>query len=203
MKIHLAHLSSCQRHSETVRFHCHGWFFPFMLETTLPQAHSFIHVACPIAIHSAPILTKSNTACPPHSALSLPKSIFLDLQLLAANSHCKCELEHCMDLISSFAQSPLFSVLRQVDGVCVLRQATCWKWTARLHVQFAVCVRACMHYLHQSRGWSHPGLTVTTALFGSRIQRPSSNPYVGKFIPMQSEINKTSSKNLGWLRVSS
>ena len=54
------------------------FFFHFMLETALPQAHSFTHVACPI--HSAPIqvLTKSNTACPPPSALSLPKSILLD-----------------------------------------------------------------------------------------------------------------------------
>ena len=51
-------------------------FFPFMLETALPQAHSFTHVACPI--HSAPILTKSNTACPPPSAVSLCKSILLD-----------------------------------------------------------------------------------------------------------------------------
>ena len=48
----------------------------FKLETALPQAHSFTHVACPI--HSAPILTKSNTACPPPSALILPKSILLD-----------------------------------------------------------------------------------------------------------------------------
>ena len=62
---------------------------------------------------------------------------------------------------------------------------------------FAVCVRACMHYHHHSRGYSRPGLTVTTALLGSRVQRPCSNPSVSKFIPIQSEINKTSSKNLG------
>ena len=45
-----------------------------------------------------------------------------------------------MDMISSFAQSSLFSVLGQVNGVCLLRQSDLPEVEVCM---FAVCVRAC------------------------------------------------------------
>ena len=116
-------LSSCERHSKTVNCSVTDDSFLLKLETALPQARSFQPVACPI--NSAPSPTKFNTACPPDpSALSfITESIIASLQLLATDSHCEpCELEHSMVMISPFPESYFFSVLGQVDGVCLLRQ---------------------------------------------------------------------------------
>ena len=166
MKIHLGHLSSCQRHSETVRrwFHCRI-FFPFMLETALPQAHSFTHVACPV--HSAPILTKSNTACPPPSALSLSKSMCI---LLDCNSW---RQTHIVSVSLNIPWIWFLHLLNRLFSRCWDKsmarlsagKATCQKWTARLHVR---SVHACVHALSPSKQRLIPGSgpTVTTALFG-------------------------------------
>ena len=117
------HPSSCERHLKTVDCTVTDDFSRLLkLETALPQARSFQPVACPI--NSAPSPTKFNTSCPPPdpSALSFIKSIIASLQLLATDSHCECELEHSMVMISPFSESYFFSVLGQVDGVCLLRQ---------------------------------------------------------------------------------
>ena len=79
------------------------------------------------------------------------------------DSHCECELEHSMDMISPFPASYFFSVLGQVDSVCLLRQNDLPEVDGTSACSRCAC-RACMHY--HSRGWSRPGLTVTTALFG-------------------------------------
>ena len=153
------HLSSCQQHSETVPIHCHGWFFPFCAWDCTATS-SFLDtcgLSYPLSSNSHKIQHGMPSSLSPQS----PWVNFVWLQLLATNSHCKCELEHAMDMISSFAQSSLFSVLRQVNGICLLRQSDLPEVEVCM---FAVCVRACMHYLHQSRGWSHPSLTVMTAL---------------------------------------
>ena len=118
------------------------------LETALPQARSFQPVACPI--NSAPSPTKFNTSCPPPdpSALSFIKSIIASLQLLATDSHCECELEHSMVMISPFPES-YFSRCwdKSMASVC-LGKTTCQKWLARLHVRG---VRACVHALSPSQ----------------------------------------------------
>ena len=82
----------------------------------------FQPVACPINSASSP--TKFNTVCPPPGSVSSQfhsRSINASLQLLATDSHCD-RLEHSMDMISPFPESDFFSVLGQVDGVCLLRQ---------------------------------------------------------------------------------
>ena len=48
-----------------------------------------------------------------------------------------------MDMISSFAQSPLFSVLGQVDGVCLLRQSNLLEVDGTSACSQCACVRAC------------------------------------------------------------
>ena len=60
--------------------------------------------------------------------------------------------------------NPIFSRCwdKSMASVC-LGKTTWQKWMARLHIRG---VRARAHYHHHSRGWSCPGLTVTTALFG-------------------------------------
>ena len=133
-------LSSCERHSKTVNCSVTDDFFLFKLETTLPQARSFQPVACPI--NSAPSPTKFNTACPPldPSALSF---IIASLQLLATDSHCECELEHSMDMISPFPESYFFSVLGQVDGVCLLRKNDLPEVDGTSACSRCACVRAC------------------------------------------------------------
>ena len=111
----------------SLRLHCH-------------KARSFQPVACPI--NSAPSPTKFNTACPPPdpSALSF---IIASLQLLATDSHCECELEHSMDMISPFPESYFFSVLGQVDGVCLLRQNDLPEVDGTSACSRCACVRAC------------------------------------------------------------
>ena len=118
-------------------------FFPFKLETALPQARSFQPVACPI--NSAPSPTKFNTACPSPdmSALSFIKSIIASLQLLATDSHCECELVHSMDMISPFPESYFFSVLGQVNGVCLFRQNVLPEVDGMAACSQCACVRAC------------------------------------------------------------
>ena len=121
-------------------------FFLFKLETALPQARSFQPVACPI--NSAPSPTKFNTACPPPdpSALSFIKSIIASLRLLATDSHhvsVWVELEHSMDMISPFPESYFFSVLGQVDGVCLLRQNDLPEVNGTPACSRCACVRAC------------------------------------------------------------
>ena len=120
-------------------------FFLFKLETAIPQARSFQPVACPI--NSAPSPTKFNMACPPPdpSALrsSFIKSIIASLQLLVTDSHCECELEHSMDMISPFPESYFFSVLGQVDGVCLLRQNDLPEVDGTSACSRRACVRAC------------------------------------------------------------
>ena len=115
-------------------------FFLFKLETALPRARSFQPVACPI--NSAPSPTKFNTASlpPDPSALSF---IIASLQLLATDSHCECELEHSMDMISPFPES-YFSRCwdKSMASVC-LGKTTCQKWMARLACSRYACVRAC------------------------------------------------------------
>ena len=116
--------------SLSLRLHCHKLVF-------------FQPVACPI--NSAPSPTKFNTACPPPdpSALSFIKSIIASLQLLATDSHCECELEHSMDMISPFPESYFFSVLGQVDGVCRLRQNDLPEVDGTSGCSRCACVRAC------------------------------------------------------------
>ena len=115
-------------------------FFSFY--AALPQAHSFIHVACPI--NSAPSLTKSNTACPPPSALSLPKSFLLDCNSWRQTHIVSwCDLEHFMDMIFPFPQSSFFSVLGQVDGACLLRQNDLPEVDGTSACSRCPCVRAC------------------------------------------------------------
>ena len=119
----------------------------FSFHAALPQAHSFIHVACPI--NSAPSLTKSNTACPPPSALSLPKSFLLDCNSWRQTHIVSwCELEHFMDMISPSPQSSFFSVLGKSMAYVCSGKTTCQKWMARLHIRG---VRACMHALSPSQ----------------------------------------------------
>ena len=48
-----------------------------------------------------------------------------------------------MDMIFSFAQSPLFSVLGQVDGVCLLRQSDLPEVDGTSACSQCACVRAC------------------------------------------------------------
>ena len=138
-----SHPSSCERHSKTVDCTVTDDFFLLKLETALPQARSFQPVACPI--NSAPSPTKFNTACPPPdpSALSFIKSIIASLQLLATDSHCECELEHSMVMISPFPESNFFSVLGQVDGVCLLRQNDLPEVDGTSACSRCACVRAC------------------------------------------------------------
>ena len=66
-------------------------------------------------------------------------------------------------------------------------------------------LRACVHALSPPQQRLIPSRSHRNdgSLFGSRVQRPCSNPSVGKSIPVRSKINKTSSKNLGGFRVSS
>ena len=168
---------------ENCRLYCHWWFFLLKLETALPQARSFQPVACPI--NSAPSPTKFNTSCPPPdpSALSFIKSIIASLQLLASDSHCECELEHSMVMISSFPESYFFSVLGQVDGVCLLRQNDLPEVDGTSACSRCACVRACTITITaetnpvQVSPWRRLSL-------GSRVQRPCSNPSVSKFIPI-------------------
>ena len=136
-------LSSCVQHPKTVDCTVTDDFFLFKLETALPQARSFQSVACPINTASSP--TKFNTACPPPdpSALSLIKSIIASLQFLATDSHCECELEHFMDMISPFPESYFFSVFGQVDGVCLLRQNDLPEVDGTSACSRCACVRAC------------------------------------------------------------
>ena len=116
--------------SLSLRLHCHKLVF-------------FQPVAC--LINSAPSPTKFNTACPPPdtSALSFIKSIIASLQLLATDSHCECELEHSMDMISPFPESYFSRCWDKSMASVGLGKTTCQKWMARLHVRG---VRACMHY---------------------------------------------------------
>ena len=193
------HLCSCERHSKLSIVLSLMIFFLFKLETALPQACSFQPVACPI--NSAPSPTKFNTACPLPSALSFIKPVIASLQLLATDSHWECELEHSIDMISPFPESYFFSVLGQVDGVCLLRQNDLPEVDGTSACSRCACVRACTITITaeadpvQVSPWRRLS-------FGSRVQRPCSNPSVSKSIPIQSEINKTSWKYLGGFRVS-
>ena len=108
-----------------------------------------------------------------------------------------------MDTISPFPQSSFFSVLGQVDGQSVcLGKTTCQKWMARLNVRGCACVRACTITTTAEADPVQVSPSRRLSL-GSRVQRPCSNPSVGKSIPVRSKINKTSSKNLGGFRMSS
>ena len=90
------YLSSCQRHSETVRFHCHGFFSLYAWDCTATS--SFLHtcgLSYPLSSNSHKIQQGVSFSLSSQS----PLVHFAWLQLLATNSHCEfeCECEHGYD----------------------------------------------------------------------------------------------------------
>ena len=186
--------SSCERHSETVECTVTDDFFLVKLEMHCHKLVVFNLWPVLSTQLQVPQNSTRTVLLRDPSALSFIKSIIASLQLLATDSHCECDLEHSMLMISPFPESYFFSVLGQVNGVCLLRQNDLPEVDGTSACSRCACVRACTITITaeanpvQVSPWRRLSL-------GSRVQRPCSNPSVSKFIPIQSEINKTSSKN--------